>query len=188
MNNVIYLTDMTDLIKRILREEIETKKEAIKSMIKKSGLETAARVMGGVENLIKILYDGDLIKFSEDTITPLAYMSTDGMNLYLHAALVNELGLENLNSYTSFSNPKTLGKFRYGSKNDIQYAFTANLERARLHDQQYYKVVGSSGDSGFGYSYITKRNTLGKRYRQQIFKQIIDKYDLLKYMTVKTFY
>jgi hypothetical protein len=115
-------------------------------------------------------------------------MSTDGMNLYLHEALVNELGLENLNSFANFSNPKTLGKFRYGSKNDIQYAFTANLERARLNDQKYYKVVGSSGDSGFGYNYITKRNTLGKRYRQQIFKQIIDKYDLLKYMTVKTFY
>ena len=187
MSNVIYLTDMTDLIRRILREETASKKDAIKSMIKKSGLETAARVMGGVENLIKILYDGDLIKFSEDTITPLAYMSTDGMNLYLHAALVNELGLENLNSYTSFSNPKTLGKFTYGTKNDIPYAFTANLEPTRL-DNIYYKVVGASGDSGFGYSYITKRNTLGKRYRQQIFKQIIDKYDLLKYMTVKTFY
>jgi hypothetical protein len=29
---------------------------------------------------------------------------------------------------------------------------------------------------------------LGLRYRQQIFKQIIDKYDLSKYMGVKTFY
>jgi hypothetical protein len=144
--------------------------------------------MGGINNIIDIVYDGNLIKFSEDTNTPLAYMSTDGINLYLHAALVNELGLENLNSYTSFSNPKTLGKFRYGSKNDLQFAFTANLERVRLHDQQYYRVVGSSGDSGFGYSYITKRNTLGKRYRQQIFKQIIDKYNLKPYMTVKTFY
>ena len=56
---------MRDLIKKILREQTESKKDAIKSMIKKSGLETAARVMGGVENLIKILYDGDLIKFSE---------------------------------------------------------------------------------------------------------------------------
>jgi protein-arginine kinase activator protein McsA len=46
---------MTDLIKRILREEIETKKEAIKSMIKKSGLETAARVMGGINNIIDIV-------------------------------------------------------------------------------------------------------------------------------------
>jgi hypothetical protein len=36
-------------------------------MIKKSGLETAARVMGGINNIIDIVYDGDLIKFSEDT-------------------------------------------------------------------------------------------------------------------------
>ena len=177
-----------ETIRRILREETNSKKDAVLSMIKNSGLEATAKIMGGIKNVVNIGYDGDLMAFSEDTTTPIAYMSTDGMNLYLHAALVNELGLENLNSYTSFSNPKTLGKFRYGSKNDLQFAFTANLERARLHDQQYYKVVGSSGDSGFGYSYITKRNTLGKRYRQQIFKQIIDKYDLLKYMTVKTFY
>jgi hypothetical protein len=45
-----------------------------------------------------------------------------------------------------------------------------------------YKVVGASGDSGFGYSFITKRNTLGKRNRQQIFSQIIDKYKLKKYL------
>jgi len=84
MNSVIYHTDMTDLIRRILREETNSKKDAIKSMIKKSGLETAARVMGGINNIIDIVYDGDLIKFSEDTITPIAYMSTDGLNLYLH--------------------------------------------------------------------------------------------------------
>jgi len=84
------IVNMKDLIRKILREQTESKKDAIKSMIKKSGLETAARVMGGVENLIKILYDGDLIKFSEDTTTPLAYMSLDRMNLYLHKALFDE--------------------------------------------------------------------------------------------------
>ena len=176
---------MTDLIKKILREEIETKKEAIKSMIKKSGLETAARVMGGINNIIDIVYDGDLLKFSKDVTIPIVYMSTDGMNLYLHSALVDQLGIRDS------SNPNDqyyLGKFIYGSKNGHEYSIHTRLEPPRLHDQQYYRVVGSSGDSGFGYSYITKRNTLGKRYRQQIFKQIIDKYDLLKYMTVKTFY
>ena len=120
---------MRDLIKKILREQTESKKDAIKSMIKKSGLETAARVMGGINNIIDIVYDGNLIKFSEDTNTPLAYMSTDGINLYLHAALVNELGLENANFP---SGPKTLGKFVYGSKNGIQYAFTSNLEPTTL--------------------------------------------------------
>ena len=177
------IVNMKDLIKKILREQTESKKDAIKSMIKKSGLETAARVMGGVENLIKILYDGDLIKFSEDTTTPLAYMSLDKMNLYLHEALVNELGLKD--TRWGGRNEKELGKFRFGSKNGHEFNFNARLRPQRLHDQTYYKVLGTSGDSGFGYSFITKKNTLGVRYRQQIFKQIIDKYDLSKYMGVK---
>jgi hypothetical protein len=170
-------------------EEEPSKGKTVRRLVQDIGLTEVSEIMGGIDRVIELGYNGDLIKFSEETTTPIAYMSTDGMNLYLHEALVNKLGLENVNfSPSTFSRPKTLGKFRYGSKNDIPYAFTANLEPIRLHNQKYYRVVGSSGDSGFGYGYITKRNTLGKRYRQQIFKQIIDKYDLLKYMTVKTFY
>lgn len=165
-----------------------SKGKTVRKLVQDIGLTEVAEIMGGLQRVIDLGYNGDLIKFSEETTTPIVYLSTDGMNLYLHEALVNELGLENLNSFNNFSNPKTLGKFRYGAENGIQYAFTANLLSAKLHNQTYYRVVGSSGDSGFGYSYITKRNTLGKRYRQQIFKQIIDKYDLSKYMTVKTFY
>jgi hypothetical protein len=175
-----------DLIRKILREQTESKKDAIKSLIKKSGLETAARVMGGVDSLIKILYDGDMIKFSEETNTPLAYMSLDKMNLYLHEALVNELGLKDMR--WGSRNEKELGKFDYGSKNGLKYAFSATLTPTRLHDQKYYRVVGTSGDSGFGYSFINKKDTLGVRYRQQIFQQIINKYDLSKYMGIKTFY
>ena len=180
------IVNMKDLIRKILREQTESKKDAIKSMIKKSGLETAAKVMGGVDSLIKILYDGDMIKFSEETNTPLAYMSLDKMNLYLHEALVNELALKD--TQWGSRNEKELGKFAYGSKNGLKYAFSATLTPSRLHDQKYYRVVGTSGDSGFGYSFINKKNILGLRYRQQIFKQIIDKYNLSKYMGVKTFY
>jgi hypothetical protein len=176
---------MTDLIKRILREEIETKKEAIKSMIKKSGLETAARVMGGINNIIDIVYDGNLIKFSEDTITPISYLSTDGMNLYLHEALVKQLGIQDT---THPNDQYYLGKFTFGSENGAKYSIHTRLEPARLHNQFYYKVVGTSGDYGFNHHFILKKNTLGKRHRQQIFKQIIDKYNLKPYMTVKTFY
>jgi hypothetical protein len=177
---------MKDLIRRIIREQTESKKDGIKSLIKKSGLETAAKIMGGVDSLIKILYDGDMIKFSEETNTPLAYMSLDKMNLYLHEALVNELGLKDMPWGSRIE--KELGKFAYGSKNGQKYAFSATLTPTRLHDQKYYRVVGTSGDSGFGYSFINKKNILGLRYRQQIFKQIIDKYNLSKYMGVKTFY
>jgi hypothetical protein len=176
---------MKELIRKILKEETSTdEKETIQDLIKDFGYENAVKYIGGVENLIKILYDGDLIKFSEDTTTPIAYLSTDGMNLYLHEVLVNSLGFKD----TMWRGEKELGDFRYGTKNSIQYKFNARLSSTRLHNQTYYRVVGSSGDSGFGYGYITKRNTLGKRYRQQIFKQIIDKYDLEPYMKVKTFY
>ena len=180
------IVNMKDLIRRILREETESKKDVIKSMIKKSGLETAAKIMGGVDSLIKILYDGDILKFSEETNTPLAYMSTDRMNLYIHEALVVKLGLKD--KPWGSRNEKELGKFAYGSKNGMRYAFNAVLTPTRLHDQKYYRVVGASGDSGFGYSFINKKDTLGVRYRQQIFQQIIKKYDLSKYMGVKTFY
>jgi hypothetical protein len=174
---------------KFISEDRESKIENIKQLIKDPNQFESIIKMMGIENIIKIAYDGDLIKFSEDTNTPLAYMSTDGMNLYLHAALVDELGFENKKSQFLYNSvEKELGKFRFGSKNLYLYAFTANLLPAKLHNQTYYRVVGTSGDSGFGYGHINKKNTLGKRYRQQIFKQIIDKYDLSKYMTVKTFY
>ena len=107
------------------------------------------------------------------------------MNLFIHKVLADRLPVKEL-----FNGDKELGKFRYGSKNSLgyTYAFNAVLYPTRLHNQNYYKVVGTSGDSGFGYSFINQRNTLGKRYRQQIFKQIIDKYNLEPYMILKTFY
>ena len=176
---------MKELIRKILKEETAVdQKEIIQDIIDEFGYETAIKYLGGVNNFINIMYDGDLIKFSKDTITPIVYMSSIELNLYLHEALVKQLDFED----AVWRGEKELGNFTFGSKNDIQYKFRANLLPTRLHNQTYYKVVGTSGDSGFGYGYITKRNTLGKRYRQQIFKQIIDKYDLEPYMKVKTFY
>jgi len=176
---------MKELIRKILKEETSVdQKETIQDLIKDFGYETAIKYLGGVDNFINIMYDGDLIKFSKDTRTPMAYISSIELNLYLHEALVKKLNFED----AVWRGEKELGNFTFGSKNDIQYKFRANLLPTRLHNQTYYKVVGTSGDSGFGYGYITKRNTLGKRYRQQIFKQIIDKYDLEPYMKVKTFY
>ena len=177
---------MKDLIKKILKEETESKKDAIKSLIKKSGMEVACKVMGGINNIINIIYHGNIMDFSEDTHTPIVYLSTDGMNLYLHEALVDELGIEESKSW--YSGEKNLGQFRFGSKNGHVFNFNARMRPQKLHNQTYYKVLGTSGDFGFGYTEITKKNTLGKRYRQQIFKQIIDKYNLEPYMKLKTFY
>jgi hypothetical protein len=165
---------------KFVTEDKQSKIEDIRQMVKDPHqFGTILKVMG-IENLIKIVYDGDLIKFNEDTTTPIAYFSTDGMNLYLHEALVNSLGLEDI-TWLSRSEKK-LGKFVYGSKNGHRYAFTASLTPTTLNNQPYYKVVGTSGDSGFGYGFINQKNVLGKRYRGQIFQQIIDKYNLQEYM------
>ena len=177
-------------IRKILKEEteipVDNDKDLIDDLVKEYGMETAIKYLGGINNYISIRYDGDLIKFSEETTTPIAYLSTDGMSLYLHEALVNELGLKDY-KYGSVIE-KELGDFRFGPKNRSGYKITSRLRPTRLHNQLYYQVVGISGDSGFGYGGINQRNILGKRYRQQIFKQIMDKYDLPKYMKVQTFY
>lgn len=176
---------MRDLIKGILREESDSKKDVIKSLIKTSGIVNTSKMMGCFNNIVNIVYNGDIKKFSEDTTTPLVYTSQNQMALYLHELIVEKLALENANFSLS---EKTLGKFSFGPKNGMKFPFRANLTPTRLHDQPYYKVVGTSGDSGFGYAFINERDTLGKRYRQQIFKQIIDKYDLEQYMEVQVFY
>jgi len=174
------------LIKKILREQSETKAEKIRAQVKKSGVDTVSNLVGGIDNLINMAYDGDLIKFGEETITPIVYLAVDKKNLYLHNALVEKLGLKDIK--WAGRNEKELGKFVYGSKNGLRYAFNASLYPTTLHDQKYWKVVGMSGDSGFGYSFINQRSILGIRYRTQIFNQIIDKYNLKPYMGVKVFY
>lgn len=176
---------MRNLIKKIIREQSESKKEEIKSMIKQSGLNVIVKMIGGFDNLINIAYDGDIIKFSEDTTTPLVYKSVDRMNLYIHESLVERLGLEN-NPYDN--DEKELGDFTFGSQKGLKYRITTKLYGTKLHDQKYYKVIGRSGDYGFGYTFIDERNILGVTYRQQIFKQIIEKYNLEPYMQIKTFY
>jgi hypothetical protein len=165
----------------VINEQSESKKDAIKSMIKQSGIEVTSKLMGGINNLVTILYDGDIMRFSEDTHTPLVYMSVDKMALYIHELLVEKLGIND-------GLEKSLGHFRFGTKDNMIYQFTARLTPTRLQDQIYYKVVGLSGDSGFGYGFINKKNILGLRHRQQIFKQIIDKYNLEPYMKLKSFY
>jgi hypothetical protein len=178
---------MKELIRKILKEETSAdQKEIIQDIMNEFGNKTAIKYLGGLDNFINIMYDGDLIKFSEDTTTPLAYMSLDRMDLYLHKVLVDELGIKESKSW--HLDEKDLGKFKFGSKNGHEFNFNAKMRPQRLHDQIYYRVMGMSGDSGFGYTFLNKKNTLGVRYRQQIFKQIIDKYGLEPYMKVKTFY
>ena len=176
---------MKELIRKILKEEIEvpekvSMKDSIKQMIDDEGVTAATELFVGMGNLIKTVYKGDLKEFSKDTGTKLAWISIDGTRMFIHEVLIDELGLED-NPWHARPE-KELGDFRFGNKNGTQYKFTSRVTPITINGQPYYKVVGTSGDSGFGYGFISNKNQLGKRYRAQIFQQIIDKYNLQEYM------
>jgi hypothetical protein len=46
----------------VITEESDSKKDALKSMIKQSGIGVTSKLMGGINNLMTILYDGDIMK------------------------------------------------------------------------------------------------------------------------------
>ena len=159
----------------------ESQSDVIKNMIKTNGLAYTANLLGGYDNLINIGYGGDIESLASDTNTKLAWVSIDGTRMYIHEILVEKLGLESLGNMFR-PDEKELGNFYFGPKNGSKFSFTARLKPTTIDKQPYYKVVGTSGDYGFGYGFISQRNLLGKRYRGQIFQQIIDKYNLSQYM------
>jgi hypothetical protein len=163
-------------IRKVLKEE--TLKDTLQDIIDNEDLATAVKLVGGAENLVNILYDGDIKQFyKENNYVPFK-ISNDGMSMYIDDLLVHSLNLEDWSK-----KEKKLGDFGYGPKDFLSYKLTARLHSGITSDtkQRFWKVVGISGDSGFGYGFFSKRNTLGKRARAQIFKQIIDKYDLNSY-------
>jgi hypothetical protein len=168
-------------IKKILKEETEEKTSAktkLQDLVDKLGILKASKAVGGAKNLIKILYGVDIDRYyKENNIEP--YKITDEPNLYIDDLLVQSLELPETRFLSR--NEKMLGDFRWTSQG-INYRFTAVLYPIKSSGvTKMWRVVGSSGDHGFGYGHISKRNTLGKRARMQIFKQIIDKYNLDSY-------
>ena len=168
---------MRELIRKILNESII--KDQIKQLIDDEGLAGAIEYIGGADNLIKILYDGDISRYYEETgFTPIKISSEP--NLYIDDLIVQKLNLPSIKFIGQ--NMKDLGEFSW-TTNGRTYKFNAQLYPITYNSgQKIWRVVGQAGDYGFGYSYITKKNTLGKRARTQIFNQIIDKYDLQEYL------
>ena len=132
------------------------------------------KLLGGVNNLLK-LFNNDLKEFYKNTeYVPYKFDST-GENMYIDNLLLESLNLED--SWNK--KEKKLGDFRWTS-GGMNYKFTAHASIPFKGNggQEYRRVVGTCGDHGFGYYFISKRNTIGKRGRKQIFKQIIEKYNL----------
>jgi hypothetical protein len=163
----------------ITEDQRDSMREDLRDLTNDVGLVTALKAVGGVNNYIKILYDGDITQYFRETGFPPIRISSEP-NLYIDDLIVQKLNLPSIRFIGK--DMKDLGEFTWNSGGT--YKFHAQLiPMVALHSgQKTWRVVGQSGDYGFGYYFITKRNTLGKRARRQIFQQIIDKYNLNSYM------
>lgn len=176
--------NLQEQIIKVLKEEAhELKKNSVKDSLRKliddEGLSGALQYVGGANNLVKILYDGDIMKYYEETGFQTIRITSDP-NLYIDDLIVQKLDLPSFRF--AGKDVKHLGEFSWTS-GGITYKFMGVLTPVTYHSgQKMWRVVGRSGDYGFGYSFITKKNTLGKRARKQIFQQVIDKYDLNQYI------
>jgi len=173
---------MKDIILKVLKEQTEepqiSSAEKAKRIADKLGIENAFEMFGGPKRYIDIVYGGDIKEFyKNENIEPYRIKEGDVVNMYFDDTLVQYLNLEDFGK-----DEKKLGKFKFGRKNDFQYSFDARLRKVNYaNGKVVWKVVGMSGSHGFGYSGISKRETLAKTYRMQIFQQIIDKYNLNDY-------
>lgn len=131
-------------------------------------------------NIKKIIREEvDDLQWIRDIPARKAFMITNnGMAMYIHDAV-----LKSLQTYALPNNNRKkeilLGDFVWKSAG-MNYKFTAYVRPLKSNNEEteWWKVIGNSGDSGFGFFWLTKRNTIGKRGRQQIFKQIINRFDL----------
>jgi hypothetical protein len=160
-------------------DQVEDNKLSLKNKLKtirdNFGIEHAIKITGGLENYVKIFFNSNLKDYyKESGIEP--YRISSEPNLFIDDLIVQSLELPDVSP-----KEKSLYNFVWES-GGTKYRFTARLYLVEYASGiKMWRVVGSSGDSGFGYSYITKKNTLGKRARMQIFKQVIDKLKLDDY-------
>lgn len=160
----------------------KSKIDLVRELVKRSGFKTASDVLGGTANLVNILFDGDIMNYYEETGFKPIRITDDGMNMYIDDLIISSFGLEPKGSGV-FGKEIYLGDFSWKSggmnyKVNISITPIVNSNTG----QKSWRVVGTSGDSGFGYGFINKRNIIGKRGRTQIFKQIIDKYNLSEFL------
>ena len=156
--------------------------EKLSEIVNKFGVSSAVKAVGGLERYVKLMHNGDLKLFYEQSKLLPYKMSKDGMSLYIDDLIVQLHGFED-RRFSTIRESKKLGDFRYGSKDYLSYRFTAEIHPMKMENgQKMWRVVGTSGDSGFGYGFITKRNTLGIRHRTQIYNQIIDRFNLNDYL------
>ena len=171
--------------KTITENMDDSDKEIIKDLVDNVGMTNAIKYIGGIDKLIEVYGGFDEIKqdFFEKYGRYPVYISSDGMAMYIADFIIPIMNKER-----QVSNRIILqDNFRVKS-NGMNYALSVILVKVKLsghnwNDGQYFwKVTGTSGSHGFGLSFITKKETFGKRIRKQVFDQVIEKYNLKPFM------
>jgi len=158
----------------------ERQREKIINLLTTKKTGDVIKLLGGVNNLLK-MFNNDLKEFYKNTgYVPYKFDST-GENMYIDEMLIQSLNLEDV-SNQRYDSGKKLGDFRWTS-GGIDYKVNTILSSPfkSINGQELRRVIGRSGDSGFGDAYAGTSNKIGKRGRAQIFKQIIEKYNLNSY-------
>ena len=154
----------------------------LKEIAKKYGIDNAVKAVGNnMDRYLKIMCDGDINKYYKEMQLSPYKLSDDKMILYIDDLIVKMHNFED-DRLVAKDKSKKLGNFSYGSKNYISYKCTAHIYPHSVNGQKMWGVIGTSGDSGFGYWWIANKNTLGLRHRTQIYKQIIERFKLNDYL------
>ena len=169
-------------MKIIIRDELVNN---LRDQIKTLGVSEVCKLIGGGETLLKVAFNGDLKEFYKSTgFVPYKFDST-GENMFIDNLLIESLNLDDV-SNQRYDSGKKLGDFIWISSGNRGFKVNTILSSPfkSVNGQELRRVIGRSGDYGFGDSYggISKKNTIGKRGRTQIFKQIIEKYKLNSYI------
>ena len=169
-----------------INEQFKDDKVVIRGLINDFGLDVAIKYIGNLDGVVKFGYDNNLEEFAKDNNIKLVFISDGGLNMYIHDLVIKSLNLDSDKRFGK--DEKLLGDFKWVS-GGFPFKFTARVrpfisQTPPLSGQKLWRVLGTCGDHGFGYAFITKRDTIGKRGRAQIFKQIIEKFNLEKYMSL----
>ena len=168
-------------MKIIIKESVS---EKLVELIKTRGVGETIKLVGGIKTLLKVAFNDDLKEFYKSTgFVPYKFDST-GENMFIDNLLIESLNLDDV-SNQRYDSGKKLGDFRWVSSGmNFKVNTILSSPFKSINGQELRRVIGRSGDYGFGDSYvgISKKNTIGKRGRTQIFKQIIEKYNLESYL------
>lgn len=162
----------------------EKQAERIKNIISTKNPKEVFKLFGGVDNFLKI-FNNDLKEFYKYTgYIPYTIDELDGGRMHIDKILIDRLNLEDKPHW--IDEQKKLGEFIFGSKNGPKYTFDAVATGKAIdsNGQVFMQVAGMCDELvlGFGYTDLKQKETLGKRGRAQIFKQIIEKYNLDSYL------